>query len=86
MSDLLDELSHDLLSGVGPDAALRRLMRRGFPGRARGLDELRRLLRERRRRLLGRLNLAGPLAEIQERLNEILAEERASLAQRGDED
>jgi uncharacterized protein with von Willebrand factor type A (vWA) domain len=83
---ILDELSDDLLSGLGPDSALRRLMRRGLRGRMQGLGDLQRRLQDRRRDLAERLNLEGPLAEIQEQLGEILATERSTLeAQEGEE-
>lgn len=85
VGDLLDQISEDLLSGYGADAALRRLARQGFAG-TRGLDDIRRRLRERRRRLTRRLNLEGPLARVRERLNEVLAKEREALAWEANED
>ena len=60
-SDLLEELSDDILMGDSPEAALRRLMRRGMQGRFSGLDALRRRLQQRREEEQERLNLAGPL-------------------------
>src|SRR5436309_12121576 len=70
--ELLEAMSDELLSGQGPDRALGRLLRQGMRGRFSGLDALRARLREARRRDQERLNLEGPLQEIQERLNEIL--------------
>lgn len=86
IGDLLDELSDDLLSGLGARAALRRLMRRGVRGRMEGLNDLRRRLEARRRRAERDLNLSGPLAELKEALNEILQTERAELASRTGDD
>jgi uncharacterized protein with von Willebrand factor type A (vWA) domain len=79
-SDLLEELSDDILMGDSPDAALRRLMRRGMQGRFSGLDALRRRLQQRREEEQERLNLAGPLEELKERLDEILDRERSRLS------
>ena len=39
--DLLDELSDDMLSGLGAEGALSRLLRRGMQGSFSGLDALR---------------------------------------------
>ncbi|HMC08565.1 MAG TPA: hypothetical protein VKL22_04535, partial [Actinomycetota bacterium] len=86
IGQLLDEISDDVLSGRGAQAALRRLMRRGIPGRLGGLDDLRRRLEARRRRQMRDLNLDGTLAEMREELNEILAREREELAGREGDD
>jgi len=79
-SDLLEELSDDILMGDSPEAALRRLMRRGMQGRFSGLDALRRRLQQRREQEQERLNLAGPLEELKERLDEIVDRERSRLS------
>lgn len=86
IGELLDEISGDLLAGFGPQSSLRRLMRRGISGQMGGLDQLRDRIRERRRRLAEGLNLEGPLKEVQDQLNEILAEERATLAEKDGDD
>ncbi len=78
--DLLDAMSDELLSGQGPDRALSRMIRQGMRGRFTGLDALRARLRQARRREQERLNLEGPLQEIQERLEEILEQERRTLS------
>ena len=49
-------------------------------GRFTGMDALRARLREARRRERERLNLEGPLQEIQQRLDEILQMERSTLS------
>jgi uncharacterized protein with von Willebrand factor type A (vWA) domain len=86
VGDILDEISDDLLSGYGARAALRRLMRRGVPGQMRGLDDLHRRLQARRRRLSRELNLDGPLAEVLEKLAEIIAAERDELGAQDSDD
>lgn len=86
IGDILDEISDDILSGYGAQSAMRRLMRRGMPGRLGGLDDLRRRLEARRRRANRELNLDGAMAEVKERLDEILAQERDWLASRTGDD
>jgi uncharacterized protein with von Willebrand factor type A (vWA) domain len=79
-SDVLEELSEDILMGDSAEGALRRLMRRGMQGRFSGLDALRNRLRQRREEEEAQLNLAGPLEELRERLEEILDRERSRLS------
>jgi uncharacterized protein with von Willebrand factor type A (vWA) domain len=86
IGDILDEISDDILSGYGAQSAMRRLMRRGMPGRLGGLDDLRRRLEARRRRANRELNLDGAMAEVKERLDEIVAQERDWLASRTGDD
>ena len=85
-ADLLEELSDEVLMGGDADDALRRLLRRGMHGRFSGLDALRRRLQQRRDEEEARLNLAGPLEEIRQRLDEILERERTELSFRDDDD
>jgi uncharacterized protein with von Willebrand factor type A (vWA) domain len=85
-SDVLDAMSEDLLSGQGADRALSRLLRQGLRGRFTGMDALRARLREVRRRERERLNLEGPLQEIQQRLDDILQSERSTLSFRAEDD
>jgi uncharacterized protein with von Willebrand factor type A (vWA) domain len=84
--DLLEEMSDDLLSGAGAQAALQRLTRRGMRGRFGGLDALRARLRQQREREEQALNLAGPLEEIREELEEIVERERTKLSFEPNED
>jgi uncharacterized protein with von Willebrand factor type A (vWA) domain len=84
--DLLEEMSGELLSGQGADAALSRMIRQGIRGRFNGLDALRARLRQNRRDEQERLNLEGPLQEIRERLDEILEDERRTLSFRAEDD
>ena len=83
---IIDEISDDLLSGLSPSRALNRLMRRGISGHTAGLDELARRIAARRRRWAQDTNLSAPLAEMQDRLNEILSQERFTLSQTPGED
>jgi uncharacterized protein with von Willebrand factor type A (vWA) domain len=85
-AELLEELSEDILSGEGAGGALARMLRRGVRGRFGGLDALRARLRERRARAQAGLNLAGPLEELRERLDEIVELERATLSFRAEDD
>ena len=73
VAELLDEMSEDLLTGFGANWSLENIRRKGVPGRARGLDDLRRQLAERRRSAAEELNLSAPLAQVRDELNEILA-------------
>lgn len=86
VGELLEAISDDVLAGVDPREALDRLRRRGLEGRFSGLDALLARLREARQRELERLNLAGPLEEVRERLEGILERERSTLAFRADDD
>ncbi len=86
VGDLLDDMADEILSGYGPEWALEQLRRRGLSGRVRGLDDLLQRLRSERRRLERDLSLSGPLAEVRDRLNEILELERAALSERTDDD
>jgi len=75
-SEILEELSDDMLSGAGAQGALSRLMRRGMQGRFDGLDALRARLQAARAREQAGLNLQGPLDEVREALEEIIERER----------
>ncbi|MDQ3793973.1 MAG: hypothetical protein M3341_15410, partial [Actinomycetota bacterium] len=85
-ADVLEAMSDDVLGGEGPDRALSRLLRQGMRGRFSGLDALRARLQQARRREQERLNLEGPLQEVQERLEEILEIERTTLSFQADDD
>ena len=80
--EVLAEISDDVLEGMTPDEALRRLLQRGLTGRSgsiSGLSGLRRRVEEARRRELQRMGLDGPLQQVEQRLSEILGAERAAL-------
>jgi uncharacterized protein with von Willebrand factor type A (vWA) domain len=85
-ADLLDAMSEDILAGEGAEGALRRMLRRGIRGRFSGTDALSARLRQARRSEQERLNLEGPLAEIQERLDDALERERTTLSFRAEDD
>ena len=85
-SEVLDDLSEEILSGAGADGALDRLLRRGMSGRFRGLDQLRQRLRSQRARAQDALDLRGPLEEIREQLDEVIDRERSALTFEGGDD
>jgi len=84
--ELLEEISDDVLSGLGAEGALSRLLRRGMQGSFNGLDALRSRLRERRAREQANLDLAGPLEELRDRLDDIVDRERSTLSFRAEDD
>jgi len=74
----LDEIGDDVLSGSSPSEALRRLLQQGTDG-LRGLDELRRKVRQRARAARRRGRLDGTLERVRELLDRALAAERRAL-------
>ncbi|MGY1639332.1 VWA domain-containing protein [Geodermatophilus sp. SYSU D00742] len=78
LGSAVDEIGDSVLSGSGVREALRELLRRGMDGR-RGLDELRRSVRERLRqaRTAGRMD--GTLQEVRQLLDRALEAERREL-------
>jgi uncharacterized protein with von Willebrand factor type A (vWA) domain len=78
LGSAVDEIGDSVLGGSGVREALRELLRRGMDGR-RGLDELRRTVRERLRqaRTAGRMD--GTLQEVRELLDRALEAERRAL-------
>ncbi|MCW2915943.1 MAG: von Willebrand factor type [Actinomycetia bacterium] len=77
----LDEMGDAVLDGTEPAEALRDLLRRGLPGgdRRRGLDDLLRQVRERRRSLRGQGRLDGTLEQARALLDKAIGQERAAL-------
>ncbi len=80
----VDEIGHDLLAGDSLRDALNRLLRRGADGR-QGLDDLRRQVARRRRSLQRRGNLAGTIDRVRAALDQVLSQERATLAAESDD-
>jgi uncharacterized protein with von Willebrand factor type A (vWA) domain len=78
LGNAVDEIGDSVLAGSGVREALRELLRRGTDGR-RGLDELRRSVRDRLRsaRQAGRMD--GTLQEVRELLDRALDAERRTL-------
>jgi uncharacterized protein with von Willebrand factor type A (vWA) domain len=74
----VDEIGEAVLSGDSPREALQAVMRRGMQGR-RGLDDLMRRLRQRRRDVRERGRLDGTLDQVRELLDRALEEERSAL-------
>ena len=74
----LDRLAERILGGDRPSEALADLLRRGMPG-MRGLDDLLRRARERRRQLRRSGRMDGTLREVRELLDRALEQERRAL-------
>ncbi len=85
-ADVLEELAGEILMGGSADDALQRLLRRGMRGRFSGMESLRQRLQHQREREESLLDLAGPLEDIQERVEQILERERTELSVRDDDD
>ncbi|SEG46060.1 Uncharacterized protein, contains von Willebrand factor type A (vWA) domain [Thermomonospora echinospora] len=80
----LDAMGDSVLEGSSPGEALRELLRRGLPGEQgdrsrRGLDDLLRQVRERRRALRDRGRLDGTLEQARALLDTAIGQERAEL-------
>jgi uncharacterized protein with von Willebrand factor type A (vWA) domain len=78
LGNAVDEIGDSVLSGSGVREALRELLRRGTEGR-RGLDELRRSVRDRLRRARTAGRMDGTLQEVRELLDQALSAERRAL-------
>jgi uncharacterized protein with von Willebrand factor type A (vWA) domain len=78
LGNAVDEIGDSVLGGSGVREALRELLRRGTEGR-RGLDELRRSVRERLRRARTAGRMDGTLREVRELLDRALTAERREL-------
>ena len=94
--DLFKELTDDLLYHGDLNAAMRRLMQQGLQDRdgnsVQGLRDMLEQLRERREEMLDQFDLGGIYDEINETLDDVVAEEReaiedhvADTAQSGDD-
>src|SRR4051812_50142827 len=75
LGNAVDEIGDSVLGGSGVREALRELLRRGAEGR-RGLDELRRSVRERLRKARTAGRMDGTLEEGRELLDRALTAER----------
>jgi uncharacterized protein with von Willebrand factor type A (vWA) domain len=78
LGNAVDEIGDSVLGGSGVREALRELLRRGTEGR-RGLDELRRSVRERLRRARTAGRMDGTLQEVRELLDKALTAEKREL-------
>jgi uncharacterized protein with von Willebrand factor type A (vWA) domain len=74
----LDQIGDAVLAGDSPREALQAMMRKGAQGR-RGLDDLMRRLRQRRRDVRERGRLDGTLERVRELLDSALDQERQAL-------
>jgi uncharacterized protein with von Willebrand factor type A (vWA) domain len=78
LGNAVDEIGDSVLAGSGVREALRELLRRGTEGR-RGLEELRRSVRERLRSARTAGSMDGTLQEVRELLDKALEAERREL-------
>ncbi|SDN60602.1 Uncharacterized protein, contains von Willebrand factor type A (vWA) domain [Klenkia soli] len=78
LGDAVDEIGDQVLAGSSVREALRDLLRRGLDGR-RGLDELRRSVRDRLREARKAGAMDGTLQEVRELLDKALEAERREL-------
>jgi uncharacterized protein with von Willebrand factor type A (vWA) domain len=78
LGNAVDEIGDSVLGGSGVREALRELLRRGTEGR-RGLDELRRSVRDRLRRARTAGRMDGTLQQVRELLDRALNAERREL-------
>jgi uncharacterized protein with von Willebrand factor type A (vWA) domain len=78
LGSAVDEIGDSVLGGSGVREALRELLRRGMDGR-RGLDELRRSVRERLRQARNAGRMDGTLQEVRELLDRAVESERREL-------
>jgi uncharacterized protein with von Willebrand factor type A (vWA) domain len=78
LGDAVDEIGDSVLAGSGVREALRELLRRGMQGR-RGLDDLRRSVRDRLRRARTAGRMDGTLQQVRELLDKALDAERRQL-------
>ncbi|MCW2617690.1 MAG: putative magnesium-chelatase subunit chlD [Modestobacter sp.] len=78
LGNAVDEIGDSVLAGSGVREALRELLRRGAEGR-RGLDELRRSVRERLRKARTAGRMDGTLQEVRELLDKAVQAERRAL-------
>ena len=89
--EIVDALADDLLEHGDLSEALRDLMDRGVQtgdpsrGDMRGLRDILDRIRDRRRELLKEGQLADPLADVRQRLDDIVEQERAGVQRRLDE-
>ncbi|GAB3132435.1 VWA domain-containing protein [Tsukamurella serpentis] len=85
LSDAIEAIGRDVMSGVSPRRALQEYLRRGGEGR-RGLDRLAEMANRRRQELLQRNNLGRTFEDVRKLLDEAVLAERKELARALDDD
>ncbi len=84
--DLMDALSDEIMEHGDLSRALRELMQRGMKGgsgqRLKGLQEMINRLRQQRKQTLNRYNLDSTVQDIKNKLDGIVAKERAGIERR----
>ena len=88
-SDVLEQLTDDLLYHGDLSSALRRMMQQGFQDRngerIEGIREMLEKIRRRREEALDRFDLGGVYDDIAKELRELVADERAELDRQAEE-
>ena len=79
LAEALDAIGQDVMAGYTPEHAMREFLRRGGSDQP-GLDELARMVAERRRDILQQHNLDGTMREVRELLDKAVLAERGQLA------
>lgn len=85
LAEALEAIGADVMEGHSPEWAMREYLRRGGP-QQRGLDDLQRMVQQRRRELLRSHRLDGTLQEVKQLLDRAVLEERKQLARDLDDD
>lgn len=85
LREALADIGEQVLAGASPRNAIRELLRKGI-GPQKGLDDLVRRVRQRRRELLQKGHLAGTLEEVKKLLDAAVLAERKTLARALDDD
>jgi uncharacterized protein with von Willebrand factor type A (vWA) domain len=81
-----DAFADRMLDGMSADAAMRRILQEGMPGRFSGLDQLRERLRDAMAQRRRQSQLGDALEELRDRVEEIVGTERAALEDAADDD
>lgn len=79
VTEALESIAEDVMSGYSPEHALREYLRRGARGRE-GYDDLGQRIAERRRELLQKHDLGGTLRDVKKLLDDAVLAERGQLA------
>jgi uncharacterized protein with von Willebrand factor type A (vWA) domain len=85
LAEAIEAIGEDVMAGHSPEWAMREFLRRGSD-QQRGLDDLQRMVQQRRRELLRNHRLDGTLQQVKELLDRAVLAERKQLARDLDDD